>query len=278
MLNGSRTQLLTRGSAAGEGDAHVAAAGRASRVTAGGLRVLVAGSDQHSRELLCNLLLLAGNDVMLARNRQEALRMVRDMAFDAVVMNVKALQRSVLRSLKEMERLRPRVAIVVCCAHLGSTPAASIEGCSLVYEKFFLEAAPELIQKAVERRRTVSLPREPERRVARRLKDQIPVEYRLIGPEGRLLGPAAQALTRDLSPAGLMLEADRQLPAGTLLHLDFALGSPPCFLKARGQLCWIHQEAEDQYRLGVRFTCIDDEDKNWISNHVALHGNGGSRE
>jgi DNA-binding NtrC family response regulator len=242
-----------------------------------GLRVLVADSDQHSRELLCNLLLLAGNDVVLARNRQEALRMVRDLVFDAVVVNVKALQRSVIRTLKEMERLRPQVAILVCCAQPEYAPVASVEGYSLVYEKFFLETAPELLRQAVSRRQARALRCEPERRAVRRLKDQIPVEYRLVGEDGAMLEPAGQALTRDLSPAGLMLEADRQLAPMSVLHLDFALGSPPCFLKALGRLCWIHEEAADQYSLGVCFTMIDDEDRNWISNYVDLHWDSASR-
>lgn len=242
-----------------------------------GLRVLVADSDQHSRELLCNLLLLAGNDVVLARNRQEALRMVRDMAFDAVVVCVKALQRSVIRALREIERLRPQAAIVVSCAQPDTAASASVEGYSLVYEKFFFEAAPELLQRAVGRRRVAGLPREPERRVTRRLKDQVPVEYRLAGENGAAFGPPAQALTRDLSPAGLRLEADRPLAPKSVLHLDFALGSPPCFLKALGRLCWVQKEAEDQYSLGVCFTRIDDEDRNWISNYVALHWDSGHR-
>jgi hypothetical protein len=118
---------------------------------------------------------------------------------------------------------------------------------------------------------------EPERRGVRRLRDQIPVEYRLLGEGGRLVGPVGRALTRDLSPAGLMLEADRSLPAECTLQLDFALGSPPCFLKAAGRLCWIQQEDEGVFSLGVSFTSIDDEDRNWISNYVALHWAGGGR-
>jgi len=243
----------------------------------GALRILLADSDQHSRELLCNMLLLAGNEVVLVRNRQEALRMVRDMAFDAVVVSVKALQRSVIRTIKEMERLRPQAAIVICCAQPQAPPTTSVQGYSLVYEKYFLEAAPEVLCQAVGQRRTPAAPREPERRSQRRFKDQVPVEYRLVGRDGALLEPPGQALTRDLSPAGLMLEADRPLAPESILHLDFALGSPPCFLKALGRLCWIEQEAQDQYRLGLCFTSIDDEDRNWINNYVALHWDSGGR-
>ncbi len=241
------------------------------------LKVLVADSDQHSREMLCNLLLLAGHEVLLARNRQEALRMVRELPFDAVVVNVKALQRSVIRALREIERLRPRVSVLVCCAQPEMAAESYVEGFSLVYEKYFLEAAPELLERAVRRSRGVARQREPERRRVRRLKDQVPVEYRVGGKDGPAPGPAAKALTRDLSPAGLMLEADRQLDPMSTLHLNFALGSPPCYLKALGKLCWIQKEAEDQYSLGVYFTSIAEEDRNWISNYVALHWDSGLR-
>lgn len=236
-----------------------------------GLRVLVADSDQHSRELLCNLLLLAGNEVALARNRQEALRLLRDMAFDAVVVAVKALQRSVIRTLREIERLRPKAAIVISCSQPEAASLARVEGYHLVYAKFFLEAAPELLQRAVSRRRSATASREPERRATRRIRDRVPVEFRLVGEGGAVLEPAGRALTRDLSPDGLMLEADRRLEPASILHLDFALGSPPCFLKALGRLCWVRQESEDLYSLGVCFTRINDEDRNWISNYVTRH-------
>jgi hypothetical protein len=169
------------------------------------------------------------------------------------------------------------VAIVVSCAQPDIGPSASLQGYSLIYEKYFLEAAPELLEKAVGRRRAAALRREPERRAVRRLKDQIPVAYRLVGEDGALLEPPGQALSRDLSPAGLMLEADRHIAPDSILHLDFALGSPPCFLKALGRLCWIRKEAEDCYCLGVSFTGIGDEDRNWISNYVTLHWDSGSR-
>jgi hypothetical protein len=112
--------------------------------------------------------------------------------------------------------------------------------------------------------------------MSRRLKDQIPVEYRLTG-NGAAQVPRGRALTRDLSAAGLMLEADCEIAAMSTLHLDFALGSPPCFLKATARVCWIQKEAEDQYRLGICFSAIDDEDRNWIRNHVALHWDSGGR-
>jgi CheY-like chemotaxis protein len=238
-----------------------------------GFRVLVTDSDQQSRELLCNMLLLAGNEVMLARGREEALTRLREVPFDAVILVSRGLTRTVLNTADQIGSLRPRTAVVIASGEPVSMAAA--EGYNVVYKDFFLDSAMEVLRRAVARRQVAASASDTERRQVRRMREQLPVEYHLVREDGNLQKPPGKALTLDLSPAGLMLEVDRAIVPGCRLQLDFAVGSPPYFLKALGEVRWKREgDPNAPHIVGIQLVHIDAEDRNWVANYISVHRSG----
>ena len=115
-----------------------------------------------------------------------------------------------------------------------------------------------------------------ERRKFTRLKDNILVLYYL---ESR---PFAEfkAITRNISPAGLMFETDRNIFKESKLKLEIYQPTS-CYknmffcIPVLAKIIWVSEiekdnfeKGENKYRVGVEFVEIKEEDKEKIANYV----------
>ncbi len=80
------------------------------------------------------------------------------------------------------------------------------------------------------------------------------------------------ALTRDISPGGVCLVADVQVPVGTRVRLEIALTGSRRLFRGLGTVRWVSRLFEDAvFELGVEFAEIDPESIGAILEHVYGH-------
>lgn len=120
-----------------------------------------------------------------------------------------------------------------------------------------------------------------ERRKFPRLNDNIFISYRL----GQKI---CKAIAKNISCGGLMFEAEKKVPVG--MEVDFEIYQPVnCFktvifvIPASAKVVWRRkikygflETGQNQYKVGVCFTKIKNEDRERIKEYVAVNLNKGS--
>ncbi|MGQ9671506.1 MAG: PilZ domain-containing protein [Candidatus Aminicenantales bacterium] len=112
------------------------------------------------------------------------------------------------------------------------------------------------------------LPRE--RRKESRVEEEDKVVLELfsnsdLSPEKKNLS----ALTKDISPGGVRIMTNVNLPVGTLLRLEIGLARPRKLVRALGSVRWSRSVyGEDLFELGIEFTQISSEDKLTLLEHT----------
>jgi len=77
------------------------------------------------------------------------------------------------------------------------------------------------------------------------------------------------ALTKDISPGGVRLMTNVNLPAGTRVGLEIALARRRKLVRAVGSVRWSRSVYEEElFELGVEFTEISPEDKFILLDHT----------
>lgn len=109
-----------------------------------------------------------------------------------------------------------------------------------------------------------------ERRRESRIKEEDKVLIELLTngqtPEDKSI---VNALTKDISPGGVRIMTDVNLPAGTLLKLEIVLSQRRRRLRAAGIVRWARSVyGEDLFEMGIEFSQISPEDKMLLLEHT----------
>jgi c-di-GMP-binding flagellar brake protein YcgR len=77
------------------------------------------------------------------------------------------------------------------------------------------------------------------------------------------------ALTRDISPGGMRIMANRELTPGTQVRLEVALPRSRKLIRGRGKISWTRSVYEEKlFEMGVEFTQIPLKDKMILLEHT----------
>ncbi len=77
------------------------------------------------------------------------------------------------------------------------------------------------------------------------------------------------ALTRDISPGGMRIMANRELPPGTPVRLEIALPGSSILIRGKGKISWARGVYEEKlFEMGIEFTQIPLEDKVILLEHT----------
>jgi len=109
-----------------------------------------------------------------------------------------------------------------------------------------------------------------ERRKDSRIKEEDKVVIELLSnadlPEQKRV---LNALTKDISPGGVRVMTNVNLPVGTLLRLEIGLARRRKLIQAVGTVRWARSIYEEElFELGVEFTQISPEDKFALLEHT----------
>lgn len=113
-----------------------------------------------------------------------------------------------------------------------------------------------------------------ERRKDNRVQEEDKVVLELLsGVELSSGKRSLNALTRDISPGGVRLMTNVNLPVGTALKLEIALAGRRRLIRAVGTVRWSRSVyTEDLFELGVEFTQMSAEDKFVLLEHTYRRG------
>ncbi len=77
------------------------------------------------------------------------------------------------------------------------------------------------------------------------------------------------ALTKDISPGGARIMANRELPPGTPVKLEIALPRSRRLIRGKGKISWTRSVSEKElFEMGVEFTQIPLKDKMALLEHT----------
>lgn len=109
-----------------------------------------------------------------------------------------------------------------------------------------------------------------ERRKDSRIKEEDKVVLELLSNSNLPLEKKVlNALTKDISPGGVRVMTNVNLPVGTLLKLEIGLARRRKLIKAVGIVRWARSIYEEElFELGVEFTQISPEDKFVLLEHT----------
>ncbi len=118
------------------------------------------------------------------------------------------------------------------------------------------------------KRKEAKLPKERRKDSRMNEEDKVVVEFLSsvdVPPEKRSLN----ALTKDISPGGVRLMTNMNLPVGTLIKLEIGLAKRRKLIQAVGCVRWSRSVYEEElFELGVEFTQISPEDKFVLLEHT----------
>jgi c-di-GMP-binding flagellar brake protein YcgR len=86
-------------------------------------------------------------------------------------------------------------------------------------------------------------------------------------PSGEVM--VFNALTKDISPGGVRIMANRALTAGTVVSLEIALPRSRKLIRGKGKVSWTRSVYEEElFEMGVEFTQIPLKDKMILLEHT----------
>lgn len=118
-------------------------------------RIVIAEDDRAQREVIADILALAGYDTGAAEDGAAAIRLLKDDTCDVLLTDLKMPDMDGLRLLRESKRLRPDAEVILMTAHASvrTAVAAMKEGAVDYLEKpFDKEELLVVVAKAIERR------------------------------------------------------------------------------------------------------------------------------
>jgi c-di-GMP-binding flagellar brake protein YcgR len=86
-------------------------------------------------------------------------------------------------------------------------------------------------------------------------------------PSGEVM--VFNALTKDISPGGVRVMANRSLPPGTPIRLEIVLPRSRKLIRGKGKISWTRSVYEEElFEMGVEFTQIPLKDKMILLEHT----------
>jgi c-di-GMP-binding flagellar brake protein YcgR len=77
------------------------------------------------------------------------------------------------------------------------------------------------------------------------------------------------ALTKDISPGGVRILANQELPPGTPVRLEIALPRSRRLIRGKGKISWTRSVSEKElFEVGIEFTQIPLKDKITLLEHT----------
>lgn len=120
-----------------------------------------------------------------------------------------------------------------------------------------------------------------DKRISKRLKASFTLLYQVDKPMTVVMnvgyGKEIEALMQDLSEGGMAILTNYDIPAATELSIKFtlinrALAGDGRIIKMQieGRVCYNQLMENDEHRLGIRFTEINDNNKKAIADFITL--------
>lgn len=120
-----------------------------------------------------------------------------------------------------------------------------------------------------------------DKRISKRLKASFTLLYQVDKPMTVVMnvgyGKEIEALMQDLSEGGMAILTNYDIPAATELSIKFtlinrALAGDGRIIKMQieGKVCYNQLMENDEHRLGIRFTQINDNNKKAIEDFITL--------
>lgn len=120
-----------------------------------------------------------------------------------------------------------------------------------------------------------------DKRISKRLKASFTLLYQVDKPMTVVMNVGyakeIEALMQDLSEGGMAILTNYDIPAATELSIKFTLINRALAgdgrivkMQVEGRVCYNQLMENDEHRLGIRFTQINDNNKKAIADFIAL--------